>query len=58
MNVHGQDLRLQLPRLLLLWLWRLFVLLDVEFSQKHDGFFSEDTTGDWIWLVDAGAGCD
>ena len=53
MNVHGQDLCLQLPRLLLFGLGGLFVLLDVEFPEQHDGFLSEDAAGDWIGLVDA-----
>lgn len=54
-DVHGQDLRLELSRLLLLGLWRLFVLLDVELAEEHDGLFAEDAARDWVGLVDAGA---
>lgn len=55
MDIHGQDLSLQLSRLLLLGFGGLFVFLDVELSQQHDGLLSEDAAGDWIGLVDAGA---
>jgi hypothetical protein len=57
-NVHGQNLRLQLPSLLLLGFRCLLILLNIELSQQHDGFFSEDTASNWIWLVDTGAGAD
>jgi hypothetical protein len=55
-DIHGQDFRLQLPRLLLLGLRRLLIFLDVELPQKHNRLFAKDTTGDWVWLVDARAG--
>jgi hypothetical protein len=55
-NIHGQDLCLQLPRLLLLGLWRLLILLHIEFPQQHDRLLSEDAAGDWIWLVNARTG--
>lgn len=53
MNVHGEDLRLQLARLLLLRFGGLLVLLDVELAQQHDGFLPEDAAGDRVRLVDA-----
>lgn len=56
MDIHGQDLSLQLPCLLLLRLRCLLILLDVELPQQHDSFFSEDAAGDWIWLVDTRPG--
>ena len=55
MDIHGQDFSLQLSRLLLLGLRGLLVFLDVELSQQHDCLLSEDATGDWVGLVDAGA---
>ena len=55
MNVHWQDLRLQLPGFLLLRLWGLLILLDVELPQQHNRFLPEDATGDRVWLVDARA---
>jgi hypothetical protein len=55
MDVHGQNLRLQLPSFLLLGFRRLVILLDIELSQQHDGFFSEDAASDWVRLVDTGA---
>jgi len=54
-DVHGKNLRLQFPRLLLLWLRCFLVLLDVEFPQKHNGLFAKDAAGNRVGLVDAGA---
>ena len=54
MDIHGQNLSLELSGLLLLRLWRFFVLLDVKLSEQHDGFFPEDASGDRVRLVDAG----
>lgn len=54
MDIHRQDLGLQLSSLLLLGLGRLFVFLDIELPQQHNCLLSKDATGDRIWLVDAG----
>ena len=56
MDVHGKDLGLQLARLLLLRLWGLVVLLDVEFAKQHDGLLPEDTTRNGIGPIDAWTG--
>lgn len=53
MDVHGENLRLELACLLLLGLRRLLVLLHVELAQQHDGFLSEDATSDGVGFVDA-----
>ena len=53
MDVHGENLRLELARLLLLGLRGLLILLHVELAQQHDGFLSEDATGDRVGFVDA-----
>ena len=55
MNVHGENLRLQLARLLLLGLRGLVVLLDVELAEQHDGFLPEDAARDRNGWVDARA---
>jgi hypothetical protein len=54
MDIHRQDLGLQLSRLLLLGFRSLLVFLNIELSQQHDRFLPKDAAGNRVRFVDAG----